>query len=296
MSKEDMKMSKTDTKNQREFQYLRQMIESIPYRYHLKIHKMYNITVPDTWQIEHDRRNDDLHMVYVKGGSGHYFLKDEKEQLCQGKMIFVSNGYGHSAKPDLKNLPSIIPIRFGIYDNILHKQVQLFAHPFSFSILPELKMNFREKFEQLYAHYLKIDTVGYEQIGSSLLYEILANILNWFNKAEEASADDRIERIKKSMDEQPDHRLTINEWAKKVGMSPKHCTRLFREQIGVTPKKYQIHAAIRYAEFLLEDTDLTIAEVARQLRYPDLYSFSKQYKKVTGFSPGQMRKGGATHA
>jgi AraC-like DNA-binding protein/5-hydroxyisourate hydrolase-like protein (transthyretin family) len=268
------------------------LIHSIPYKYHFKIHRMHHLTVPETWHIEENRRNEDFHLLFVTGGKGYYVLNGRKEPLYRGKVIFVSDYFPHSAYPDLSDLPSIIPIRFGVYSNSNHDHVKFFDTPYSFSYTAINFANYRSKFERLYAYYLQREMMGYEQICHSVIYEILTDLLNEMAGSKQTTYDKRIQRVKNEMDRNPDRGKSVNELAEKAGLSNKQFTRLFREYYGTTPKKYQIDVVIRRAEFLLKETNMGVGEAAKQLGYPDAYSFSKQYRKVTGVSPVMAKSKG----
>ncbi|MFB9276485.1 helix-turn-helix domain-containing protein [Cohnella cellulosilytica] len=278
-------MSKTDMEDGDISLQLRKIIDSVPYRCHFRIHHFHDVTVPPSWHIEENRRNQDLHLLFVKGGHGYYWLEGEEEPLHSGKIIFVSHAFGHSARPVLSDLPSIMPMRFGIYDNESNRMVNLFDHPFCMVYSPEPALNYTEKFDRLFRYFMASDMAGREQLCSAVLYEIFANLTNDRLNRRSAFHDERIVRIRQQIDESPNHRMTVHEWAEQAGLSVKQCTRLFHQYYGATLKQYHIRALARQARFLLNETRMSISDVAEQLGFPDVYSFSKQYKKVTGHPP-----------
>lgn len=83
---------------------------------------------------------------------------------------------------------------------------------------------------------------------------------------------------------------TIEMIAEKLHYSADHCRRLFQRHLGVSPIEYVIQRRVEKACFLLQYTNLSLAEIAGQLNYQTIYYFSRQFKKVTGRPPGHYRK------
>ena len=82
-----------------------------------------------------------------------------------------------------------------------------------------------------------------------------------------------------------DKKLKLPELAKNLNISYSNFRKLFTEYSGVPPGEYRIRKRIEHIQQLLDSNEFTIKEVALQTGYPDIYSFSKQFKKVTGLSP-----------
>ncbi len=65
---------------------------------------------------------------------------------------------------------------------------------------------------------------------------------------------------------------------------------LFSETEGSTIEHYFIAQKIEKAKELLMYNELTLSEIAIQLNYSDVSHLSKQFKKVTGFTPTHFKK------
>lgn len=92
------------------------------------------------------------------------------------------------------------------------------------------------------------------------------------------------------MAEHPGARFTPAQLAERANLSLDHFTRLFRRSFGTSPREWLVAQRIDYARNLLAESTMTISEVADELQYPDLYQFSRQFKKVTGVSPSTYRQ------
>ena len=83
--------------------------------------------------------------------------------------------------------------------------------------------------------------------------------------------------------------LHLDRLAKDVGLSPSHLARLFRQQHGCAPLRYQHRLRLRLAERLLQDPLLSAAEVGRRCGWPDLNYFCRVFRHHAGSPPGTWR-------
>jgi len=89
--------------------------------------------------------------------------------------------------------------------------------------------------------------------------------------------------------------ININELAKRSNVSTTHFLRVFKQEFGVSPKKYINRLKIESASVLLINTDHTIQEVCEQSGFNDIAYFNRCFKSETGFSPSQFRKTNKIH-
>lgn len=64
----------------------------------------------------------------------------------------------------------------------------------------------------------------------------------------------------------------------------------FKKASGVSPRQYREYAMLRRAVPLLENLDLSIAEIAERIGMPDQYYFSTRFRKFSGFPPREYRR------
>lgn len=99
-----------------------------------------------------------------------------------------------------------------------------------------------------------------------------------------------IETLRVAIREHPEHPYPIPSLAQKIGCTPGHFTRLFKQIVGVSPREYITACKIEVAKSLLHLSSQSIGEIADELRYNDIYHFSHHFKKRTGISPKNFRK------
>jgi AraC-like DNA-binding protein len=59
---------------------------------------------------------------------------------------------------------------------------------------------------------------------------------------------------------------------------------------GITLEQYIIHQKIERAKELLFYDELNLTQIADQLGYSSVAHLSAQFKKVTGFTPSELKK------
>lgn len=80
-------------------------------------------------------------------------------------------------------------------------------------------------------------------------------------------------------------------YAEKAGLTPRHFSLLVREQTGRTPMEWITLVTISHAKRLLLQPDTQVKAVSDSLGFPEQFTFRKYFKKHTGLSPTEFRKG-----
>jgi AraC-like DNA-binding protein len=81
----------------------------------------------------------------------------------------------------------------------------------------------------------------------------------------------------------------INDISNKLGISLSHLTREFTKETGVNPIRYLTNIRLQNAMHLLQDTELSVNEIALQCGFSSGNYFGKTFKKNTQLSPYQFR-------
>jgi len=103
-----------------------------------------------------------------------------------------------------------------------------------------------------------------------------------------------IERLREFILANSDRSLTVQETAEHCRMTRGYLTTQFRKATGQTLKAAIDAERIHLSKNMLEYADSSITQVADQLGFPDLFSFSRFFKNHEGISPNQFRKARTT--
>ena len=82
----------------------------------------------------------------------------------------------------------------------------------------------------------------------------------------------------------------LDELAQLAAMSRSHLCHRFRECYGSSISEYVIRKRMAVAQRMLYEVDVRPGEIAEAVGYPDIFQFSKQFKKSFGVSPSEYRK------
>ncbi len=76
--------------------------------------------------------------------------------------------------------------------------------------------------------------------------------------------------------------------ARQSNMSVFHFYRCFKQVHGVSPYQYMLGKRLEYARELLTERNRLITDIASQCSFPDVFTFSKAFKKKYGCSPSKL--------
>lgn len=86
-----------------------------------------------------------------------------------------------------------------------------------------------------------------------------------------------------------DSKVTVSQIAEYIGLDRSYLSSLFKEYINSSIQEYLIHYRVNKASLLLDNSELSIGNIARAVGYEDPLLFSKMFKKYKGLSPKNYR-------
>lgn len=84
--------------------------------------------------------------------------------------------------------------------------------------------------------------------------------------------------------------ITLTQLSQMLHLSPNYFLKLFKKEMGITPKEYLLQIRLDYARSLLSETDLNINVLASECGFHDASYFSMFFKKRYGTTPLEYRK------
>ena len=85
--------------------------------------------------------------------------------------------------------------------------------------------------------------------------------------------------------------VSVTELARRLNLDRSYFSKLFRRQTGQSPQQYLTEFRLRKAAQLLREHGKTPGEAAVSTGYPDVFSFSRMFKRHFGMSPTAYREG-----
>ncbi|MGW7617047.1 GlxA family transcriptional regulator [Streptomyces antimycoticus] len=103
------------------------------------------------------------------------------------------------------------------------------------------------------------------------------------------SRRETLRRVLDEVAENPGANHTLSAMARKAGVSVRHMTRLFDEEVGTTPARYVEQVRLEAAQVLLETGDDAMAVVARRTGFGSPESMRRAFVRHLGVTPGAYR-------
>ncbi|MDD5043964.1 MAG: response regulator [Candidatus Omnitrophica bacterium] len=100
----------------------------------------------------------------------------------------------------------------------------------------------------------------------------------------------KIEKIKRFTMRNCFKKISLSDAAGVVCLSPKYLSRSFKNVAGVSFSQFKIKIKIDAAKKLLRNTGYNINQISDKLGYGNAETFTRQFKKLTRYSPTEFRK------
>ena len=127
--------------------------------------------------------------------------------------------------------------------------------------------------------------------GISLLQTLILHLLESRQRGVRSDTDQRIDRLRNAIRQSPATVWKPDQMARETGLSLPQFNRRFRALAGISVRQFVIRQRVERAIQLLEETDLTIAQIADTLGYSDPFFFHRQFRKVAAVTPQSVRRG-----
>jgi transcriptional regulator GlxA family with amidase domain len=101
---------------------------------------------------------------------------------------------------------------------------------------------------------------------------------------------DTLRDVQQWIADHPNDELTVVTMAERAGMSERNFARCFKEEIGVTPGRYVERVRLEMARRLLEDTDDTVAAVARASGFGTAETMRRVFLRALRTGPLEYRR------
>lgn len=86
------------------------------------------------------------------------------------------------------------------------------------------------------------------------------------------------------------NKITLNDVAKHVMLSPNYLSEQFKKETGINFKSYLNSMRYEYAQKLLAFSDMTVLEICNECGFSDYPNFVRRFKQHIGIYPNEYRK------
>jgi len=263
-----------------------------------------------TTHAAHDRMHwhDHFEIALVLEGRGNFMFGRRALRAEVGDIFFIDNSQPHVAladpdtslrlllvlfRPELIAGPGCRELDLGYLapfrtDDLAGSPRVRGRTPLAARLIPVL-----EDLRDIWAHRDPAD----RHLADATLRHALAlvtreRLAGTLTAAARAAADRReqIRPVLAYVDRHCRERITLNDVAAVVHVSPSRMRHVFKDVTGVSFKEYVTQVRVAEAKRLLLGTDLSVSEIARAVSYTNLHQFYRVFYRSCAMSPGEYRR------
>ncbi|QHQ62368.1 helix-turn-helix domain-containing protein [Anaerocolumna sedimenticola] len=155
----------------------------------------------------------------------------------------------------------------------------------------------RDMITEIYQEW-NIRGVGYRLMIKANVLRILTLLIRY--SQDESKSGEELRKKKLEMKRLQDafdyialhfcERITLNEVAESVHMSPNYFSTYFRKATNIGFSDYIVKLRVQKAKELMKNTSLGSKEIAVRCGFSNMSNFYRLFKKQTGFSPREKKK------
>ena len=232
--------------------------------------------------------------VYTIGGCGLIELRDQRFLAEADSVVWLdtAQAYAHSCAAESENWRYLWMGIEGHGLNALYQFLGVQQQPLFLSKDPRaVRAAFKAVIGFLAERSPATDALASAAIAG-LIADMIAPRLNGAAPAEGTADEDRLLTVLKAMRDDLSRSWTIDDLAMRARLSPSQLFRRFRDMVGTTPMDWLRHERINQAKRLLVGPDAKVSAVAAECGYPDPYHFSRDFRRLTGYTPTKFKRDG----
>ena len=246
--------------------------------------------------------HDELEIIYVKSGFLTVNISGENYIGKPGDAFVVSPGNLHfmgSQTGTVDYFTFLFPLKYIAFrsDDMLDDKLIEPLNSGHLMISPEIKDTVKEQCEQLARVYAaEIDESESKITGQIRKKIILLQFIHELLKKGFIVENDTTGRntVEKEMisyiQQNYTGKILLREFGEQFHLSEKYISRYFKEHFHITLSQYVTYLRLEHAKQMLQETDISVTEVAMQSGYQNISYFIRSFKKTYGVSPLKYRK------
>jgi AraC-like DNA-binding protein len=252
-----------------------------------------DIQHPDAYYFEWEKGRSlkEYQIIYISNGEGYFETSGLSPQLIEaGTIILLYPGVWHRYRPKENTGWEEYWVGFsGTYAHYLLEQACF--NPQN----PIIKVGFNIEFLETFSKLIEIvesQKESYQKLSSFLLIQLLgivyASVL--LSNQKMSRKEEIIDQIRTEIHKNWNKDIDFEEIATRANLSYIWFRKTFKEILGTSPNQYHLTLKLRKAEQLIQDTNLTLEEIAYQSGFESKFYFSRIFKKKMNYNASDIRK------
>lgn len=250
-------------------------------------------------------QHDFWELVYIDKGAVRIRRDREDVVLRQGEILFHRPNEFHAIRA-LDSAPNFFVISFTCNSQAMecfsHYQTKLDKTLTAYltSILREAERTYRipkndptlKKLERR-----EDAPLGAEQLIQMYLQQLLIFLLRSMNHRDialfpqkEPQLHPLVSAIRAYLESRVEETVHIEDLCCEFGCSRSYISKLFQQEMGISPAAYATRLKIDKAKTLIRETDLNFSQISARLDFENPQYFSRVFKRCTGMTPSEFKK------
>lgn len=229
---------------------------------------------------------DSFQIIYIVKGEGLLTINNEAKIIKENDIILINcyEPHKYETNTNLETLWLHFDGNVSLdYFNLIKQDNTHVIFPAPSMLIP----NYLSSIINLFKENQMIN----EPLISCKIQRILAELLNLSNKnlsntsANSSLINNSIYFINNNFKS----KLSLEDIANSVSISPFHFSRIFKKETGYSPYEYMIIVRLNHAKYLLHTSNMLIKEIAFECGFNSESNFIITFKKHTNMSPREFR-------
>lgn len=262
------------------------------------------------FNMEQRHYHDQYEIYYLLNGERNYFINQRSYHVKKGDLVLINKNILHKTSTIDQNHPAHerILIQFdenlfgGIRDQMaavnlfeifeqqenvlsLNPEQQLWLEDHLFKLRAEKEKNMENNRDQEGLLYLKVMIIELLIFIKRVSKESSSHNLNYPDQKHK-----NISKIAAYISQNYQEDLSLDYLAEKFNYSSAYLSRAFKEVTGFNFVEYKNNVRIKEAGKLLQQSSLSVTEIASRVGYNNITHFGRIFKEFTELSPLAYRK------
>lgn len=234
---------------------------------------------------------------YIVSGSGIYFIDEQAYSLQKGDIIICRPGERHDGLADNADPFRVLYTGFNFHQSPAEEEqsfirIKNCLDTLQSPVIHE-QIGIEKPFQNILYELLNPDEDSHFVIRINLFqllmsfYRNVSGHVSAYHKPHTSISEKKraVYGVVNYIDKHLYELKELTQIASKLGYSYTYLSHIFPQEMGVTIQEYYKKKRFDYAIKLLEESELTITEIAEKLGYQSVHSFSQAFRKVFGVSP-----------
>ncbi len=242
-------------------------------------------------------------LAFILSGKGRYIVDDKEYDVEAGDLVICNPGVKHThivtnpKEPTIEFIAGFNDFHFRsmaansieLKDGscIIHTTTELKQElsMHCYSMIAERESKHAGRYFMFKTHLMQMLLLVMREI-----VDVEKNTQKGYN-FESYNKSYAVNRIISYLSENYDQKISLEQIAHNMYLSPVYISKIFKEETGESPINYLIKIRLEKAKnILLNGSNGSIKSIANQVGYEDVYHFSKLFKKYYGISPLYYKK------